>query len=58
MFTVAATVEPANSELPTKIAILEKEITKGEYELSNKIPIDMSESEKTTYGNNWRTYQE
>ena len=51
----AATAEPSDAEIPTKIVMIENEITKGDYDLSNKIPIDMSESEKTAYGNEWHT---
>ena len=45
-------------EIPIKIAIMDNRIAKGYYDLANKIPIDMSESEKTAYGNEWRTYRE
>ena len=45
-------------EIPIKIAIMDNKITKGDYDLANKIPIDMSESEKTAYGNEWRTFRE
>ena len=41
-----------------KIAILDNDISKGYYDLSKKIPIEMLESEKTAYVNEWRTYQE
>ena len=51
----AATAEQLDAEISTKISIMENEITKGDYDLSNKIPIDMSESEKTAYGNEWNT---
>ena len=46
------------TEPPTKIAILENEIAKGDYDLANDIPIEMSESEKTEYRNGWCNYQE
>ena len=39
-----------------KIVILDNKITKGKYEPSNKIPIKVSNSEKTAYGNDWHTY--
>ena len=51
------TSEPSDVELPTKIKIMNNEVTKGDYDLANKIHIEMSESEKTAYGNEWRTYQ-
>ena len=37
---------------------MENDTAKGDYSLSNEIPIEMSESEKTTYKNYWITYQE
>ena len=57
MLREASTDDPSDAELPTKIAILDNEIAKGDYDIANKIPIYMSESEKTTYGNEWRTYR-
>ena len=41
-----------------KIEIIDNDIAKGDYAIANKIPIEMSKSEKTAYGNEWRTYQE
>ena len=49
MLRAAATAEPSDKEIPTKIAIMDNKINKGDYELSNKIPIEMSKSEKTLY---------
>ena len=57
MLRSEATADPSDAELPMKIAIMDNEIAKGDYELSNKIPIEMSQSDKTTYFNEWRTYQ-
>ena len=57
MLREAATADPEDVELPTKIEILYTKIAKGYYELSNEIPIDMSESDKTAYGNGWHTYR-
>ena len=54
----SATSDPSDAELPMKIAILDNDISKGDYELSNNIPKDMPESEKTAYCNYWRTYRE
>ena len=42
---------PSDPELPTKIAILDNKIAKGNYGLANEIPIEMSDSENMTYGN-------
>ena len=37
---------------------MDNDITRGDYDLANKILIEMSQSDKTAYGNEWRTYQE
>ena len=58
MFRSESTSDTTNAELPMKIAMLDNKIVKGNYELANKIPIKISDSEKTTYGNDWCTYQE
>ena len=34
---------------------MDNEIAKGDYDIANKIPTGISESEKTAYGNEWRT---
>ena len=41
-----------------KIVILDDKIIKGDYELSKKNTIEISESDDTTYGNDWHTYRE
>ena len=41
-----------------EISILDNEIAKGDYELAKKIPIEMSDSDKTAYRNDWSTYWE
>ena len=53
-----ATADPSDAEIPTKIAIMDNNIAKGDYDLANNIPIEMLESEKTAHGNEWRTYRE
>ena len=47
--------DPSYAELTIKLSILENEIAKCDYKLSNKIPIGMYGSEKTAYGNDWHT---
>ena len=54
----AATADPLDTELPTKIEILDNKIFKWYYYLTNKIPIEMSKSDNSSYGNEWRTHQE
>jgi hypothetical protein len=41
-----------------QLAILDNEIAEGNYKQNNEVPIEMSDSEKTQYSNDWRTYQE
>jgi hypothetical protein len=41
--------------LAVQLAILDNEIAEGNYKQKNKVPIEMSVSEKTQYNNNWRT---
>jgi hypothetical protein len=41
-----------------QLAILDNEIGEGNYQQNNEVPIKMSDSEKTQYDNDWRTYQE
>ena len=50
--------DPTDAELPMKISILENEITKGNYELINKIFVKIPNSEKTAHSHDWRTYRE
>ena len=54
----SASADPIYTEILTKIAILDNKITKGDYDLSNEISIDMPESDKTAYVNDWHTYRE
>jgi hypothetical protein len=37
---------------------LDNEIAEGNYKQNNEVPIEMLDSEKTQYSNDWRTYQE
>ena len=54
----AATSDPSYVELLMKIEILYNNIYKGYYDLSNRIPIQMLDSEKTEYVNEFQTYRE
>jgi hypothetical protein len=45
-------------DAPMQLAILDNEIAEGNYQQNNEVPIKMSNSEKTQYNNDWRTYQE
>ena len=41
-----------------KLAILENEIAQGDFEQAEDVPVEMTDSEKTQYSNEWRTYRE
>jgi hypothetical protein len=48
----------ADPDAPMQLAILDNEIAEGNYKQNNEVPIEMSDSEKTQYGSDWRTYRE
>jgi hypothetical protein len=54
----AAAALEADPDAPMQLAILDNEIAEGNYKQNNEVPIQMLDSEKTQYSNNWRTYQE
>jgi hypothetical protein len=43
----------ADPDAPMQLAILDIEIAEGNYKQNNEV---LSDSEKTQYSNNWRTY--
>jgi DNA polymerase IIIc chi subunit len=45
-------------EAPMKLAILQNEIAQGEFSATVAVPIELTDSEKTQYNNEWRTYRE
>jgi hypothetical protein len=48
----------ADPDAPMQLAILDNEIAEGNYKQNNEVAIEMSDSEKTQYSNDWRTYRE
>jgi hypothetical protein len=52
---VAAGTDP---DAPMKLAILNNDIAQAEFEQSLEVPIELTDSEKTQYNNEWRTYGE
>jgi hypothetical protein len=54
----AAAALGADPDAPMQLAILDNEIAEGNYKQNNEGPIEMSDSEKTQYSNDWRTYRE
>jgi hypothetical protein len=41
-----------------KLAILQKEIAHGEFTTNIEVPVDLNDSEKTQFSNEWRTFRE
>jgi hypothetical protein len=54
----AAAALGTDPDAPMQLAILDNQIAEGSYKQNNEVPIEMSDSEKMQYSNNWRTYQE
>ena len=53
-----AVTDGVDPEAPMRLAILENEIAQGDFEQNAEVPIEMTDSEKTQYSNEWRTYRE
>ena len=51
MLRSAVTSDPSYADIPKKIAMMDIVISNGDYDLANEIPIEISDSEKTAYGN-------
>jgi hypothetical protein len=41
---------------PMKLAILKNEISQGEFAASIEVPVLLTDSEKTQFSNDWRTF--
>jgi len=54
----AAVTAATDPEAPMKLAILNNAIAEGDFQQNVEVPIDMSDSEKTQYNNDWRSYRE
>ena len=54
----AAAALGADPDAPMQLVILDNEIAEGNYKQNNEVPIEMLDSEKTQYSNDWRTYRE
>jgi hypothetical protein len=54
-----ATVQAGTDmDAPMKIAILQNEIAQGKFSASIKVPVVLTDSEKTQFRNDWRTFRE
>jgi hypothetical protein len=54
----AAAALGADPDAPMQLEILDNEIAEGNYKQNNEVTIEMSDSEKMQYSNDWRTYRE
>jgi hypothetical protein len=45
-------------DAPIKLAILQNEIAQGEFSASIEVPVELTDSEKTQFSNDWRTFRE
>jgi hypothetical protein len=45
-------------DAPTRLAILQNEISQGEFSASIEVPVVLTDSEKTKFSNDWRTFRE
>jgi hypothetical protein len=52
---VAAGLDP---DAPMKLAILNNAIAEGDFQQNLEVPIELTDTEKTQYNNEWRTYRE
>jgi hypothetical protein len=54
----AAVTAETDPEVPMKLALLQNEIAEGDFQQHAEVPIELTDSEKTQYNNDWRTYRE
>jgi hypothetical protein len=45
-------------DAPTKLAILQNELSKGKFAANIEIPVELNDSEKNKFINDWRTFRE
>ena len=53
-----AVADGKDPEAPMKLATLQNEIAKAEFDMTQDVPIELTDSEKTQYSNAWRTFRE
>jgi hypothetical protein len=54
----AAVQAGTDMDAPMNLAIIQNEISQGEFAASIEVPVVLTESEKTQFSNDWRTFQE
>lgn len=53
-----AVKDKTDPKAPMELAVLQNEIAQAEYDASQDVPIEMTDSERTQFSNAWRTYRE
>jgi hypothetical protein len=53
-----AAVLATDPDAPMKLAILKNEIAQGDFSSSNEVAMELNDSEKTQFSNEWRTFWE
>jgi hypothetical protein len=53
-----AAVIAKDPDAPMKLAILQNEISQGDFSSSNEVAMELNDSEKTQFSNEWRTFRE
>jgi hypothetical protein len=43
---------------PMKLTILQNEISQGQFAANIEVPVELADSEKTQFSNDWRTFRE
>jgi hypothetical protein len=52
----AAVQAGTDMDAPMRLAILQNEISQGEFATSIEVPVVLTDSEKTQFSNDWRTF--
>ena len=55
MTAVAAGVD---LDAPMKLAVLQNEIAQGKFAANIEVPVELNDSEKTQFSNEWRTFRD
>jgi hypothetical protein len=53
----AAVQAGTDMDAPTRIEILKNEIAQGEFAANIEVPVELTDSEKPQFSNEWRTFQ-
>jgi hypothetical protein len=54
----AAVLAGIDLDAPVKLAILQNEIPQGELDANIGVPVELNNSEKTQFSNDWRIFRE